>query len=199
MIPLDRITEESWREVMRAVRIYVGRRIDNPEDRDDLVQDVLLRIHRGLPNLNSRETPGPWIYGIAHNAVVDHWRKRGRGAPVPIDAAEAALGELPDETDDGEALQQTVAAYLAEAITRLDPPYRETLMLTELKGAKYAYAARTLGVSLAAIKSQVLRGRELLRQALIRCCEIELGATGRVLDCTPKDPSACACGAPARA
>jgi RNA polymerase sigma-70 factor (ECF subfamily) len=198
LIPLDGITEESWREVMRAVRVYVGRRIDNPEDRDDLVQDVLMRIHRGLPSLKSRGAPGPWIYGIAHNAVIDHWRKRRRATPVPIDAAEAALGELPDETDDGEALQQTVAAYLAEAITRLDAPYRETLTLTEIKGAKYADAARMLGVSLAAIKSRVLRGRELLRQALVRCCEIELGATGRVLDCTPKNPSACTCGDPAR-
>jgi DNA-directed RNA polymerase specialized sigma24 family protein len=48
VIPARKITVTSWQELMRAVRSYVGRRVTNPEDCDDLVQDVLLRIHRGL-------------------------------------------------------------------------------------------------------------------------------------------------------
>jgi RNA polymerase sigma-70 factor (ECF subfamily) len=200
LIPVEKITETSWQELMRAVRSYVGRRISDPEDRDDLVQDVLLRIHRGLASLKAQASPGPWIYGIAHNAIVDHWRKRGRaGVSVPIDDAETDLGELPAEADDGDLLQQTVAAYLANMVTRLDSPYRETLTLTELQSMKYADVARTLGISLAAVKSRVLRGREMLRKALIRCCEIELGATGRVLDCTPRGQGVCESCQPAPA
>jgi RNA polymerase sigma-70 factor (ECF subfamily) len=65
---------------------------------------------------------------------------------------------------------------------------------------KYADAARTLGISLAAVKSRVLRGRHMLRNALIRCCEIELGATGGVLGCTPRGKEACgSCEPPTRA
>ena len=186
MIPAEKITERSWQELIRAVRSYVGRRVTNPADRDDLVQEVLLRVHRGLTSLKDQTSPGPWIFGIAHNAVVDHWRKRGRGGSVPIDEAEINIGELVDETDDGDLLQQTVATYLADMVTRLESPYRETLILTELQGMKYIDAARRLGISLAAVKSRVLRGREMLRKALIRCCEIELGATGQVLDCIPR-------------
>jgi RNA polymerase sigma-70 factor (ECF subfamily) len=186
VIPAEKITERSWQELIRAVRSYVGRRVTNPADRDDLVQEVLLRVHRGLTSLKDQTSPGPWIFGIAHNAVVDHWRKRGRGGSVPIDEAEINIGELVDETDDGDLLQQTVATYLADMVTRLESPYRETLILTELQGMKYIDAARRLGISLAAVKSRVLRGREMLRKALIRCCEIELGATGQVLDCIPR-------------
>ena len=199
MIPAEKITEKSWQELIRAVRSYVGRRVTNPEDRDDLVQEVLLRVHRGLTSLKDQTSPGPWIFGIAHNVVVDHWRKRGRAHSVPIDEAGIDLGELVDETDDGELLQQSVATYLADMVTRLESPYRETLMLTELQDMKYADAARRLGISLAAVKSRVLRGRELLRKSLIRCCEIELGATGRVLDCTPRGQGACESCNPARA
>jgi RNA polymerase sigma-70 factor (ECF subfamily) len=199
VIPAEKITERSWQELIRAVRSYVGRRVTNPADRDDLVQEVLLRVHRGLTSLKDQTSPGPWIFGIAHNAVVDHWRKRGRGGSVPIDEAEINIGELVDETDDGDLLQQTVATYLADMVTRLESPYRETLILTELQGMKYIDAARRLGISLAAVKSRVLRGREMLRKALIRCCEIELGATGRVLDCTPRGQGACESCNPARA
>lgn len=50
---------------------------------------------------------------------------------------------------------------------------------------------RTLEVSLAAIKSRVLRGRRILRESLIRCCEIELGVTGQVVGCTPRAQDLC--------
>ena len=155
------------------MRSYVVRRVPNPEDRDDLVQEVLLRVHCGLTSLKDQTSPGPWIFGIAHNVVVDHWRKRGRARSVPIDEAEIDLGELVDETDDGELLQQSVATYLADMVTRLESPYRETLILTELQDMKYTDAARRLGISLAAVKSRVLRGREMLRKSPIRCCEID--------------------------
>jgi RNA polymerase sigma-70 factor (ECF subfamily) len=199
LIPAEQITETSWRELMRAVKSYVGRRIPNPEDRDDLVQEVLLRVHRGLGGLKGQAAPGPWIYSVARNAIIDHWRKRGRVAAIPVDEAEAALGQLATATDDGDHLQQAVAAHLAEMVTRLESPYRATLTLTELQGMKYVDAAKVLDVSLPAVKSRVLRGRQLLRQALARCCEIELGPTGRVLDCAPRNGGTCpSCEALAR-
>lgn len=171
MFPAKKISESSWQELIRAVRSYVGRRVPNPEDRDDLVQEVLLRVHRGLTSLKNQTSPGPWIFGIAHNVVVDHWRKRGRARSVPIDEAEIDLGELVDETDDGEVLQQSVATYLADMVTRLESPYRETLMLTELQDMKYADAARRLGISLAAVKSGFCAGA--------RCCVSPLSAAVR--------------------
>jgi RNA polymerase sigma factor (sigma-70 family) len=87
--------------------------VKNPEDRDDLVQEVLLRVHRGLGGLKGQTAPGPWIYSIAHNAIIDHWRKKGRVAAIPVDEGEAAIGEFAALTDDGDQLQQAVAAYLA--------------------------------------------------------------------------------------
>ena len=167
MIPAEQITERSWQELICAVRSYVCRRVTNPEDRDDLVQEVLLRVYRGLTNLKDQTSPGPWIFSIAHNAVVDHWRKQRRDISVPINEAEVNFGELVDETDDGDLLQQTVATYLADMVTQLESPYRETLILTELQDMKYRDAARTLGISLAAVKSRVLRGREMLRRPLL--------------------------------
>lgn len=191
MIPAAAITETSWKELLRAVKAYVGRRVPNSNDRDDLVQEVLLRVHRGATGLKHQAAPGPWIYSIARNAIIDHWRKQRRVPSITVEDAEAALGELTEPNDDGDRLQRAVALYLAGAVRRLDSPYRETLTLTELQGVKYADAARALRVSLPAVKSRVLRGRALLRQALQRCCEIELGPTGRVIECTPRQGGTC--------
>ena len=196
MIPAANISEASWSELLRAVKSFVARRVKDPADRDDLVQEVLLRVHRGLDGLEGQSAPGPWIYSIARNAIVDHWRRKGRAPTVPVNDIEVAGDELAVVDDDGESLQQAVAAYVAEAVHRLESPYRETLILTELQSMKYADATRRLGVSLPAVKSRVLRGRGMLREALIRCCEIELGPTGRVLDCAPRGSTPCPVCAP---
>jgi RNA polymerase sigma-70 factor (ECF subfamily) len=81
-------------------------------------------------------------------------------------------------------------------VPHLASPYRETLELTELQGVTNADAARRLGVSLAAVKSRVLRGRKLLREAVAKCCALEIGAAGRVLDCTPSDAGSCDAACP---
>jgi RNA polymerase sigma-70 factor (ECF subfamily) len=191
VIGAEKLAEGAWADLTRALRAYVGRRVSSAEDRDDLVQDVLLRVHRSLDGLKGRDAAGSWIYRIAHNAVIDHWRRKGRPAPVSADEAEAALAKLAVPDDDGDRLQETLAAYVASLVPELPSPYRETLELTELEGLTNAEAARRLGVSLAAVKSRVLRGRKLLRDAMARCCELEIGATGRVVDCTPSAEGSC--------
>jgi len=187
----ETLAEGAWQELTRALKSYIGRRVATREDRDDLVQDVLLRVHRSRDGLKGREAAGAWIYKIAHNAVVDHWRRNGRPAALSADEAEAALASRAAPGDDGERLQQTLAAYVASLVPGLPSPYRETLLLTELEGLSNAEAARRLGISLSAVKSRVLRGRQKLREAVARCCELEIGATGRVVACTPSSGGSC--------
>lgn len=191
VISAENIAQGAWQDLTRALRSYVGRRVASREDRDDLVQDVLLRVHRGLDGLKGREAAGPWIYKIAQNALIDHWRRKGRPGSAAAEDAETALGKLAVPDDEGDRLQQTLAAYVASLVPQLPSPYRETLELTELQGLTNAEAARRLGTSLAAVKSRVLRGRKLLRRAVADCCAIEIGATGQVVDCTPSSPGSC--------
>jgi RNA polymerase sigma-70 factor (ECF subfamily) len=194
VIRADALADGAWREIAGALRSYIGRRVPDAADRDDLVQDVLLRAHRGRGHLKDRAAPGPWIYGIANNAVIDYWRRNGRRGRASIALAETDLAELPELPDD-DRLQQVLAGFVANQVARLPSPYRETLTLTELQGMRQADAAAMLGISLAALKSRVLRGRVLVRQALLECCALEFGPTGRVVDCMPQPgkPRAATC------
>jgi RNA polymerase sigma-70 factor (ECF subfamily) len=191
VIGAEKLSEGAWHDLTRALKAYIGRRVSSAEDRDDLVQDVLLRVHRGADGLKGRDAAGAWIYRIAQNAIVDHWRRHRRSLPVTADEAEAAIARLALPEDDGDGLQQALAAYVASLVPGLPSPYRETLALTELQGLTNAEAARRLGVSLSAVKSRVLRGRKLLRAAVAACCALEIGATGRVVDCTPSAEGSC--------
>ncbi len=171
----------------------MARRVSAPSDVDDVVQDVFLRMQRGVSALRDEERFGPWVYQVARSAIAEHRRARTRH-PV--------ASEAPEETS-ADALDDTVECYLtpyvAQFVAMLPTPYRETLTLTELQGLTHKQAAEMLNASLSGVKSRVQRGRAQLRELLDQCCEFVVDARGRVIECEPRAAAPCrSCGPPSR-
>jgi RNA polymerase sigma-70 factor (ECF subfamily) len=170
-------------------------------DADDLVQEVFLRVVRHAGSLRSTDRPEAWLFQIARNALRDALRARLR-RDGRTDALEFDLPAEPDAEAE-RAAEAELAPCLTSMIERLPEPYRTAVVLTTLRGVTQADAARQLGISGSGMKSRVQRGRERLRQMLVRCCAIALDARGGVADfhlraagaCgAPAEPSACAPG-----
>jgi RNA polymerase sigma-70 factor (ECF subfamily) len=178
---IDPSERGAWREVRAKLRPFVARRV--PEsDVDDVLQDIFLRMQRGLPALQDEERFGAWAYHVARSAVVDHLRSSARR---PI-----AVGEPPEHEaqgpEDDRAVEREVAGVVALFVAMMPSPYREALTLTELEGLSQAEAARMLGISVSGMKSRVQRGRRKLRSAIEDCCTIALDARCRVVGCEPR-------------
>jgi RNA polymerase sigma-70 factor (ECF subfamily) len=172
----------AWRELEAKLRPFVARRVRSDVDVDDIVQDVFLRMQRGLAALRDEERFGPWVYQVARSAIADHQRVAAKHRVVDVDARE----EPPLAVDDDRALEEELASYLAPFVAMLPSPYRDALTLVELEGLTQKQAAEMLGISLSGMKSRVQRGRVLLRKALEDCCHIALDTRGRVMSCEPR-------------
>jgi RNA polymerase sigma-70 factor (ECF subfamily) len=204
---IETSARESWVLLTEKLRAFVGRRVP-AGDVDDVVQDVLLRIHKNIQGLHDETRFGPWVYRIARNAVVD--RLRQRPAPVAagdveaiealealeaietidaIEAIDADAVESPAPEPDAQPLVECVASFVA----RLPAPYRDALTLVELRGLTQQAAADIAGVSLSGMKSRVQRGRRLMREMFEACCALTLDGRRRVIDAEPRD-DACGCG-----
>ena len=170
----------AWEEVERHLRPFVARRVTDPVDVGDVLQEIYLRVQAGVAGLRDSERFGPWVYQVARNALADHARSRTRhhpeGAPRAVEADLAA----PAAEDDG-AAERELATYMATFVAALPPPYREAVLLTELQGMAHKDAAAMLGISLSAMKARVRRGRSQIQQMLRACCDIALDARGRVM------------------
>jgi RNA polymerase sigma-70 factor (ECF subfamily) len=182
--------EVAWDEVARELRPYLLSRLRSEADADDVLQDVLLKMHGGLGALRDNERLVPWAYRIARRAVIDHHRRRGRratpaGAATDLLASEPEATTAPPPMEEGDA-SESLTAVIAQFVAALPSPYRETLELTELQGRSHREAADTLGISLTATKSRVQRGRAQLRIMLERCCAIELDARNGVMSVVPR-------------
>ncbi|HEU5076948.1 MAG TPA: sigma-70 family RNA polymerase sigma factor [Polyangiaceae bacterium] len=176
---IDSAARGAWRDLEKKLRPFIARRV-HAADVDDVVQDVFLRMQRGLAGLRDEARFGPWVYQVARSAIVDHQRVQAKH--LWSDAG--SIEERPAETDEEDAsIEQQVAGYLAPFVAMLASPYREALTLTELEGLTQKQAAEMLGISLSGMKSRVQRGRVQLRKALEDCCSIALDARGRVVGC----------------
>ena len=182
MIPAE--ARGAWRDIEARLRPYVARRIASAAEVDDIVQEILVRVHKGLATLRDDESFGGWVYRIAARTIADSAKSHARdpivrGAGV-VDAAGAGSDEAAD-------LQLELGECVALFVARLPSPYRETITLTELKGLTQKEAAEMLGTSLSGMKSRVQRGREKIRQMFEECCEISVDCRGRVVDCEARD------------
>lgn len=186
---IDPRTRGGWKDLEAKLRPFIARRVGNRADVDDVLQDVFLRMQRGIGALRDEQRFGPWVYQVARSSIIDHRRVAARhplppgprGAePEELTASEAACDE-----EDGE-VEREVASYIAPFVAMLPSPYREALTLTELEGLTQKQAAEMLGISLSGTKSRVQRGRAQLRRALEDCCHIALDPRGRVIACEPR-------------
>lgn len=180
--PADLASDRAWRALDAKLRPFVAKRV-RAVDVDDVVQDVFLRIQKGLPSLRDEQRFGPWVVQIARSAIADHGRAASRH---PIAELEGQEPTTPSDPVDDRDVEREVATYAALFVSMLPSPYREALTLTELQGLSQREAADLIGISHSGMKSRVQRGRAKLRAALEDCCDIALDARRRVVGCEPR-------------
>ncbi len=144
-----------------------ARRQGIPPDRlEDVIQDVLLTIHRARATYDPARPFLPWLRAIAARRAVDALRRRYRQAPEVADDAAAAA--VPAETEDaGEALDRAdQAALLGQAIATLPPGQRQAIELLALREASLEQASLETGRTKVALKVNLHRAIGALRRRL---------------------------------
>jgi len=176
-------TEEIWNAFHQPLRAFIQNRVSDPEDADDLLQEVFVKLHTRLDTLQDEDRLVPWIYQVARHTIIDYYRARRPALPLP----ERLLVES-DEASDDPTTQ--LARGLRAMIACLPKKYQQALVLTELEGQSQKVLADRLGLSLSGAKSRVQRGRTLLREAFLDCCHFEFDRRGKVVDYVPR-PDCC--------
>ncbi|WP_242656980.1 sigma-70 family RNA polymerase sigma factor [Mycobacterium lehmannii] len=193
MITEAKPTDEVWRRFGGEIRAFVGRRVADPHHADDLVAEIMLRVHRGLPTLDDRDRLAGWLFRIARNAIIDHYRRVGADREMLESSPGDRLASDVTSYDDDHRVHRELAACLRPMLDQLSPEYGRALQLTDIDGVTQAAAAELEGISLPGMKSRVQRARKQLAALLTKCCALTLDARGMPMDYTP--PPNCECTA----
>jgi len=185
--PTSSNAANAWSDLHAAVRAFVARRVRDAHTADDIAQDVMLKTQSHLAsNAPAADKLEAWVFRVARNAIVDHYRARRDGGSV--DAMDAIAVEEPESTPAAELSQ-----CIRQIIQRLPAEYAQALTLTDLEGLSQQQLADRIGLSLSAAKSRVQRAREKLQAMILDCCDVERNRAGAVVDyhTTPRTPKYC--------
>ena len=171
--------EVVWHDLHDRLRRFIARRVRSPQDAEDILQEVMLRIHRHSGDLEHADRVAGWVYRIAANSIADHYRRPVRrelasGQAMDVAETAGAAAETAWIEPDSAELRAELADCLAPLTARLPDLYREALDVTEFQGMTQAEAAGRLGLSVSGMKARVQRGRERLKDLLLDCCDVEL-------------------------
>jgi len=159
---------EAWDVLFKRYQLplyaYVFELVRAEQPSLDIVQETFIAAARHLAGLRDDDRFGSWLFGIAHQKCVQHWRKSGREEPLDADFAEALSGSGDDPSE--LLIREEQEAEFMEALNQLPPPQRAALLLHFVEDFSLEEIAGITGVSLGTVKSRLHYGKKALRELL---------------------------------
>lgn len=148
------------------------RMVHNRPEAEDIVQETFIKAFTALASFSEEYAFSTWLYKIAVNNCIDHFRKK-KLQTVSLDKPlEGKDGELkrdfPDKepTPEGEVLRQERHVLVREAIEKLPEHYRQVIVMRHQEERSYEEIAQILNIPLGTVKARIFRARELLKKML---------------------------------
>jgi len=166
--------EEIYQMYHRRIYNAVYGMLGDPDDAQDVTQDVFMRLYDALPTLRADEAFSTYLYRIALNLCRDRARRKKRvrfqsmdtpraddeGDVEPMEFPDG--GKLPEEILTADELQRRVR----EAVLTLSNDHKAVIVMHHFQGMEVNDIARILGVPTGTVKSRLARGRDQLHRKL---------------------------------
>jgi RNA polymerase sigma-70 factor (ECF subfamily) len=151
------------RSITPVLRSFIARRLFAPADVEDVLQDILLSIHRAIHTYDSGRPFKMWMFAIARHRLNDHLRRFYKAALVPDISFDELADKIsaPDVTGDHEWRE-----YLNVMLDTLPQKQRNIIVAMKIEGRSAEETARAMNMSPSAVKVAAHRGyKTLVRNA----------------------------------
>ena len=143
--------------------------VRNPDDRDDVLQDIFVKVYRHLHSFDTNLSFSSWIYRIAHNEAISWYRKHSvRPEGHLVDDGEAVLALVRTKEADSEVQfdEQVNAREVERALVALDEKYRTVLILRYFEHKEYDEISDILKIPIGSVGTWLHRGKKQLKERL---------------------------------
>jgi RNA polymerase sigma factor (sigma-70 family) len=160
--------ESIIRQHQRLVSHIVFRMVSNQADREDICQDVFVKVYQHLGSFQFESKLSTWIAKIAYNTCLNYLEKKKVLLFDDISGEERSLESLPGNGTGPDRLaeEKEVSSLLRSEIERLPVHYRTIITLYHLDRMSYKEIAETMELPQGTVKSHLFRARRLLKERL---------------------------------
>jgi RNA polymerase sigma factor (sigma-70 family) len=159
--------EELYRRYRPRIAAYVRRKVRDPARAEDIAQDAFLSALRRMRATDAEIAFKPWIFEIARNAAIDHWRRTSRAEEISVDEDDRLrqsdrvrlIGRAGPESA---LVEKERFEHLRGAFDELSDVQARILVLRELEGLSYREIAERLEVTESSVQSALFRARRRL-------------------------------------
>lgn len=174
--------DKVWIEYKEKLFSFIRSKVETAEDTEEILSEVFMKLIKFTGERDAPNNLGAWLYRVTKNGIADYYRSKSRFEQLPE--------YLYEENDDPDAIR-ALAQCMLPMIQALPQNYQQPLILSEIDGKKYKEVAEELCLTLPAVKSRILRGREKLYRSILSCCEISRDSDGKVVDYELKPGNSC--------
>lgn len=177
--------ENAWRKYQQQLLSYIRSKVKTTEDAEELLNDVFVKLTKTIANNNAPDNISAWLYHVTKNSIVDYYRTKKQFETLPDD-----LSDQHENTEEANVIRE-LSQCILPMIKALPEAYQQPLILSEINGNKYKEVATELGLSVSAVKSRILRGRQKLHKSLVSCCAVYRNESGETVDYEQKSANSC--------
>lgn len=149
---------------------YISRLgVRNPDDRDDVLQEIFIKVYRNLNSFDQSLSFSSWIYRIAHNEAVTWYRKLTvRPEGYLVADSDTVLNFISDNKEDAESRfdRKIESGHLLRTLEQLDEKYRSILILRYFEHLEYEEISDVLKIPTGTVGTLVHRAKKQLRAKL---------------------------------
>ncbi len=174
------VTESIWNEYHNKLYRFIQNRVSDASIADDILQEVIIKVHSRIETLKDGNKIKNWLYQIARNTIIDHYRSQKQTQELSAEIANPEQNPI-------DKARQEIGTCLLPFIQSLPENYRQTLTLSEMEGLTQKAVAAKLGLSVSGVKARVQRGRAMVKDMLLECCRFELDRKGKMIDYESKN------------
>ncbi len=173
MTELKKYSEISslWLEYKNGLKYYILKKVKNEDVANDLSHEVLMKVYNSCCSTIQIKNVRAWMFQIAHNTTIDYLKKQHKFTNI-----------IPENYDNEDhAFFQEANEIIKPLIQLLPDKYAIPLQLSDIEELKQKEVAQKLKLSLTATKSRIQRARNLLKEKIIECSNLEKDEKGNVI------------------
>jgi RNA polymerase sigma-70 factor (ECF subfamily) len=152
-----------YHQIYRWALVQTG----DPDEADDVTQDVLLVLHRKLKTFRARSRFGSWLFQVTRNAALQHGRKEGKAMRIKRKAHEVADAESPPNDTLQGPDDSGVVSVVRELFEQLPVRQREVFDLADLQGYSPAEIGEMLDMKAVTVRANLCKARRSIRVAIL--------------------------------